>query len=62
MCIRDRVRITLSYLLTESTRLDPTDRDDVGRLVSRFVLPGVLALREPTKRTRSAAGKRTSTR
>jgi AcrR family transcriptional regulator len=56
------VRITLSYLLTESTRLDPTDRDDVGRLVSRFVLPGVLALREPTKRTRSAAGKRTSTR
>ena len=39
------VRITLSYLLTESSRLDPTDRQDVGRLVSRFVLPGVLALR-----------------
>lgn len=43
------VRITFSYLLTGSPRLDPTDRDDVGRLVSRFVLPGVLALRAPTE-------------
>jgi len=49
------VRITLSYLLTESTRLDPTDPDDVGRLVGRFVLPGVLALRAPATRTRRHA-------
>lgn len=49
------VRITLSYLLCESTRLDPTDREDVARIVSRFVLPGVLALRSPAKPTRSAA-------
>jgi AcrR family transcriptional regulator len=55
------VRITLSYLMTESTGLDPTDRQDVGRLVTRFVLPGVLALRAPMKQTRSAAGKPNST-
>jgi AcrR family transcriptional regulator len=56
------VRITLSYLLTESTGLDPTDRRDVGRLVTRFVLPGVLALRVPKEQTRPAAAKTTSTR
>ncbi len=56
------VRITFSYLLTESPRLDPTDRDDVGRLASRFVLPGVLALRAPSRPTRSAAKKRKTTR
>jgi AcrR family transcriptional regulator len=55
------VRITLSYLMTESPGLDPTDRHDVGRLVTRFVLPGVLALRAPTEQTRPAAGKTTST-
>ena len=38
-------RITLSYLSTERAPIDPTDRDDVARLVSLFVLPGVLALR-----------------
>ncbi|MGH9006892.1 MAG: TetR/AcrR family transcriptional regulator [Acidimicrobiales bacterium] len=38
------VRITFSYL-GEPGSIDPTDRDDVGRLVSRFVLPGILALR-----------------
>jgi AcrR family transcriptional regulator len=42
------VRITFSYLFTESPRLDPTDRKDVERLVGRFVLPGVLALRAGT--------------
>lgn len=47
------VRITLSYLFTESPRLDPTDGDDVARLVSRFVLPGVLALRTPPGPARS---------
>jgi AcrR family transcriptional regulator len=56
-------RITFSYLFTESPRLDPTDRDDVARLVSRFVLPGVLALRTPVKPARSAAKKaKTTTR
>jgi AcrR family transcriptional regulator len=51
------VRITLSYLLSESTRLDPTDRADVARIVSRFVLPGVLALRTPRKDARAALNK-----
>jgi AcrR family transcriptional regulator len=47
------VRITFSYL-GEPGSIDPTDRDDVARLVSRFVLPGVLALRTPeTARPRS---------
>jgi len=41
-------RITFSYLSREPTGIDPTDREDVARLVSRFVLPGVLALRAPT--------------
>jgi AcrR family transcriptional regulator len=49
------VRITVSYLCVASPRLDPTDRDDVARLVSRFVLPGVLALRTPAGPSRSAA-------
>jgi AcrR family transcriptional regulator len=39
-------RITFTYLSRDAQAIiDPTDRKDVGRLVSRFVLPGVLALR-----------------
>jgi AcrR family transcriptional regulator len=39
------VRITFSYLSKQPTPFDVTDTADVERLVSRFVLPGVLALR-----------------
>ncbi len=53
------VRITFSYVFDQSGRLDPTSRQDVGRLVSRFVLPGVLALRsradEPSTPAKSRA-------
>ena len=36
-------RITFTYLSHDAKGvIDPTDRDDVARLVSRFVLPGVL--------------------
>jgi AcrR family transcriptional regulator len=38
-------RITFSYVFERSGRVDATSRQDVERLVSRFVLPGVLALR-----------------
>lgn len=38
-------RITCSYLSKEPAPFDVTDRADVERLVGRFVLPGVLALR-----------------
>jgi AcrR family transcriptional regulator len=38
-------RITFSYLSKEPAPFDVTDRVDVERLVGRFVLPGVLALR-----------------
>jgi AcrR family transcriptional regulator len=38
-------RITFSYLAQEGGAIDPTDRGDVARLVGRFVLPGILALR-----------------
>jgi AcrR family transcriptional regulator len=47
-------RIAFSYVFELSGRIDATSRQDVERLVSRFVLPGVLALRssppnEPTR-------------
>ncbi len=41
-------RIVLSYLAAPGQgTVEVTDRDDVARLVGRFVLPGVLALRAP---------------
>jgi AcrR family transcriptional regulator len=41
-------RITFTYLSHDARgTMDPTNEEDVARLVSRFVLPGVLALRTP---------------
>jgi AcrR family transcriptional regulator len=55
-------RITFSYLSRDPNGIDPTDRDDVARLVSRFVLPGVLALRAPTDASGSRRGEARRTR
>lgn len=38
-------RIVVSYLVCPGADVDLTDEDDVGRLVSTFVVPGIQALR-----------------
>jgi AcrR family transcriptional regulator len=55
-------RITFSYLTTgEAGTVDPTDRDDVARLVDRFVLPGILALRRSAEADRLGPSAPTAT-
>ena len=49
------IRIVLAYVADPAPGTDLTDPDDTRALVRTFVLPGILALREPSAEFRSVS-------